>query len=86
MVTNLIQLWYVNNYDKNRYLGIFSKATVDKLKYDLHLAQNLHFKTKYCQIHYESTLSHLLTNKTQGGPLLTIVIFQRPVLSLLNNS
>ena len=28
MVTNLTQLAYVNNYDKNRYLKIFSKAAV----------------------------------------------------------
>ena len=28
MVTNLTQLGYVNNYDKNRYLEIFSKAAV----------------------------------------------------------
>ena len=28
MVTNLIQLGYVINYDKNRYLEKFSKATV----------------------------------------------------------
>ena len=28
MVTNLTQLGYVNNYDKNRYLEKFSKAAV----------------------------------------------------------
>ena len=28
MVTNLTQLGYVNNYDKNRYLENFSKAAV----------------------------------------------------------
>ena len=28
MVTNLIQLGYVNNYEKNRYLENFSKAAV----------------------------------------------------------
>ena len=28
MVTNLTQLGYVNNYDKNRYLEFFSKAAV----------------------------------------------------------
>ena len=28
MVTNLTQLGYVNNYDKNRYLKLFSKADV----------------------------------------------------------
>ena len=28
MVTDLTQLGYVNNYDKNRYLEIFSKAAV----------------------------------------------------------
>ena len=28
MVTNLTQLGYVNNYDKNRYLNFFSKAAV----------------------------------------------------------
>ena len=28
VVTNLTQLGYVNNYDKNRYLEIFSKAAV----------------------------------------------------------
>ena len=30
MVTNLTQLGYVNNYDKNRYLEKFSKAAVEK--------------------------------------------------------
>ena len=29
MVNNLTQRGYVNNYDKNRYLEIFSKAAVD---------------------------------------------------------
>ena len=28
MLTSLIQLGYVNSYDKNHYLEIFSKATV----------------------------------------------------------
>ena len=28
MVTNLTQLGYVNNFDKNRYLEKFSKAAV----------------------------------------------------------
>ena len=28
MVTNLTQMGYVNNYDKNRYLENFSKAAV----------------------------------------------------------
>ena len=28
MVTNLTQVGYVNNYDKNRYLEFFSKAAV----------------------------------------------------------
>ena len=33
MVTNLTQLGYVNNYDKNRYLENFSKAAVkEKVK------------------------------------------------------
>ena len=31
MVTNLTQLGYVNNYDKNRYLEFFSKAAVYQL-------------------------------------------------------
>ena len=31
MVTNLTQLGYVNNYDKNRYLEKFSKAAVCKM-------------------------------------------------------
>ena len=30
MVTNLTQLGYVNNYDKNRFLEKFSKAAVSK--------------------------------------------------------
>ena len=30
MVTNLTQLGYVNYYDKNRYLEIFSKAAVQQ--------------------------------------------------------
>ena len=29
MITNLTQLGYVNNYDKNRYLEKFSKAAVE---------------------------------------------------------
>ena len=32
MITNLTQLGYVNNYDKNRYLGKFSKAAVSTYK------------------------------------------------------
>ena len=33
METNLTQLGYVNNYDKNRYLEIFSKAAVYKISF-----------------------------------------------------
>ena len=38
MVTNLTQLGYVNNYDKNRYLENFSKAAVYKLSFLLNIS------------------------------------------------
>ena len=61
MVTNLTQLGYVNNYDKNRYLENFSKAAVENntlfSRYEKYVTEAWLNSLKQ-QVHQDELLKH----------------------------